>query len=142
MGERRTAADAEAAFYDAFERADLAAMTDLWAEDPSIVCIHPLGAVLTGPEEVNESWRQLFAQGPSLKFAPRPISQLETPEAATHIIYEFVSLPGEHGERPPLITTNSYRRINGNWHIVLHHASPHPDSFAPLDGAPKSEALH
>ncbi len=142
MGAWTTASDAEAAFYDAFERADVDAMTAIWADDPGVVCIHPLGAILTGPQEVHESWRQLFSQGPSLKFAPRPISQLQTRDAATHIIYEYINLPGENSERPPLITTNSYRRIDGNWQIVLHHASPHPDSFATLSGTPASEALH
>ena len=40
--------DAESAFYDAFERADLAAMMVVWAEDDDVVCVHPPGPRLTG----------------------------------------------------------------------------------------------
>ena len=38
-----TPQDAEAAFYEALERADLEAMMEVWAEDEEIVCVHPAG---------------------------------------------------------------------------------------------------
>src|SRR6185436_9085559 len=43
-----TAQDAEHAFYQAFERADLASMMAVWAEEDDIVCVHPGGARRTG----------------------------------------------------------------------------------------------
>ena len=39
-----SAAEVEAAFYDALHRADLEALMALWADDEEIVCIHPGGA--------------------------------------------------------------------------------------------------
>ena len=36
-----SAAEVEAAFYDALHRADLEALMALWADDEEIVCIHP-----------------------------------------------------------------------------------------------------
>ena len=59
--------DAETAFYDAFERADLAAMMAVWAESDDIVCIHPQGPRLAGFEAVRESWAQIFAGGAQLR---------------------------------------------------------------------------
>ena len=38
-----TAQDAENAFYEALERADLEAMMSVWAEDEEIVCVRPAG---------------------------------------------------------------------------------------------------
>src|SRR2546422_2607886 len=59
--------DAETAFYEAFERADLAAMMAVWAESDEIVCIHPQGPRLSGFEAVRESWAQNFAGGSQLR---------------------------------------------------------------------------
>src|SRR6202008_4839320 len=59
--------DAETAFYDAFERADVAAMMAVWAESDDIVCIHPQGPRLAGFEAVRESWAQIFAGGAQLR---------------------------------------------------------------------------
>ncbi|HSP00552.1 MAG TPA: nuclear transport factor 2 family protein, partial [Thioalkalivibrio sp.] len=38
----------EAAFYDAFERADMDVMREVWANDKGISCIHPGGERLDG----------------------------------------------------------------------------------------------
>ena len=43
-----TSRDAEQAFYAAFQKADLAEMMQVWADDDSIVCIHPMGPRLDG----------------------------------------------------------------------------------------------
>ena len=49
-----TAQDAETAFYDAFERADVAAMMAVWAEDDDVVCVHPSGPRLVGFEAAGD----------------------------------------------------------------------------------------
>ena len=56
-----TAQDAENAFYEALERADLEAMMSVWAEDEEIVCVHPSGPRLTGQDPVRESWRKILS---------------------------------------------------------------------------------
>jgi len=43
-----TAQDAENAFYEALERADLEGMMAVWSEDEEIVCVHPAGQRLAG----------------------------------------------------------------------------------------------
>ena len=58
-----TAQDAEAAFYEALERADLALMMAVWSEDEDIVCVHPGGPRLAGQDQVRASWRQILAGG-------------------------------------------------------------------------------
>src|SRR3990170_2101011 len=58
-----TPQDAETAFYEALERADLELMMAVWSEDEEIVCVHPGGSRLSGQDQVRESWRQIFAGG-------------------------------------------------------------------------------
>ena len=62
-----TAQDAENAFYEALERADLDTMMAVWSEDEEIVCVHPNGQRLAGQATVREAWRQMFAGGPSMR---------------------------------------------------------------------------
>ena len=62
-----TPEDAENAFYDAFERANIALMMAVWAETDDIVCIHPRGPRLTGFDAVRESWVQIFSGGSTLR---------------------------------------------------------------------------
>ena len=64
-----TAQDAEAAFYEALEKADLEAMMAVWADDDDIVCVHPGGMRLAGVEQVRESWRQIFSGGSTTRIS-------------------------------------------------------------------------
>ncbi len=62
-----TAQDAENAFYQALERADLDGMMAVWSEDEEIVCVHPAGQRLAGQQQVREAWRQMFAGGAGMR---------------------------------------------------------------------------
>jgi ketosteroid isomerase-like protein len=50
-------------FYEAFEAADLDAMSDLWEHSDRVSCVHPGWAVLRGWSAVSASWAAIF-QGP------------------------------------------------------------------------------
>ena len=126
-----TPQDAEAAFYEAFEKADLDAMMAVWADDDDIACVHPGGARISGVAQVRESWRQIFAGGQALRFRLRQQQSLNGMTFAVHSIYEQISIAGEAGARNPVITTNIYMRTENGWRMVVHHASaapPSPDS--------------
>ncbi len=47
---------ANAAFYDAFERRDIDAMSDVWRHDDRVVCTHPGWSTLHGWAKVGGSW--------------------------------------------------------------------------------------
>ena len=128
-----TPQDAESAFYEAFEKSDLEAMMDVWADDEEIVCVHPGGPRLTGTEQIRESWRQMFAGGQTLKFKLREQRALNGMTLVVHSVYEQISVGGEARVRNPVIATNVYLRTQDGWRMVVHHASPAPS-------APESEA--
>ena len=48
------------AFYAAFNRRDLAGMSDLWAQDMPCVCIHPGWRPIVGRDEILRSWEHIF----------------------------------------------------------------------------------
>ena len=133
-----TAQDAENAFYEALERADLEAMMAVWAEDEEIVCVHPAGMRLTGAEQVRESFRQMFASGANMRIH---ISQRVTASGmmvAVHSVHENITPAGETRPRPPIVATNVYLRSAAGWRMVVHHASPAPGPAAdPPAAGPK-----
>ena len=134
-----TPQETEAAFYEAFEKADLEAMMAVWADDEDIVCVHPGGLRLSGVAQVRESWRQVFAAGQTLRFRLRHQQSLNGMTFAVHSIYEQISIAGEAGARNPVITTNIYMRTENGWRMVVHHASPAPASpDAEAKRAPKT----
>lgn len=125
--------DAEAAFYEAIEKADLDAMMAVWSDDDEIVCVHPGGARLSGVAQVREAWRQIFAAGQTLRFRLRHQQSVNGMTLAVHSVYEQISVAGEARARNPVITTNIYMRTENGWRMVVHHASPAP-------AAPEAEA--
>jgi uncharacterized protein (TIGR02246 family) len=127
-----TPQDAEAAFYEAFEKGDLDAMMGVWADDDDIVCVHPGGPRLAGAEQVREAWRQIFAGGQNLRFRLRQQQTLNGMTLVVHSVYEQITVASEARARQPVIATNVYMRTENGWRMVVHHASPAP-------AAPESE---
>jgi ketosteroid isomerase-like protein len=116
---------AEAAFYQAFEKADLAAMMSVWADDEEIICVHPGGPRLVGMDAVRESWRQIFAGGPQLRFERRELRVHTGRMVSVHNLYERIIASGEL--RPHLVlATNIYLQGPSGWRMYMHHASPLP----------------
>lgn len=116
--------EAEAAFYRAFEEADLESMMAVWADDEDIVCIHPSGPRLCGPEQIRDSWRQLFRGGPSLRFSLTGRQLVNGATLAMSSLTENIQVIGEPGARHSVTTTNVYLLTTRGWRMLAHHASP------------------
>lgn len=118
--------EAEAAFYKAFESSDLEAMMAVWAADEAIVCVHPLGPRLEGPQQVAESWRRIFEGGSGLRFRITDARHLLGSDLVVHLVRENIAVLADHGRESTVLATNVYRRNADGWRMVLHHASPGP----------------
>jgi uncharacterized protein (TIGR02246 family) len=135
--------DAESAFYEAFERADLAAMMVVWAEGDEVVCVHPSGPRLSGFEAVRESWMQIFAGNVKLAVRVTEARRVDGPSVAVRSVVESITAPGT--EAPPQLVnaTNVYVLTDAGWRIAMHHASP-PEQAAAAeeDEASQPHTLH
>jgi ketosteroid isomerase-like protein len=116
--------EAEAAFYRAFEEADLESMMAVWADDEDIVCVHPSGPRLCGPEQIREGWRELFRNGPTLRFALSGRQLVNGGTLAVSSLMENIQVIGEPGVRHGVTTTNVYLLTTRGWRMLAHHASP------------------
>jgi len=121
-----TAQDAENAFYEALERADLEGMMAVWAEDEDIVCVHPTGPRLCGQDQVRESWARIFAGGAGPRVRISHQVALSAMMLAVHSVHENFSIEGDARTQVPVIATNVYLRTAAGWRMIVHHASPAP----------------
>lgn len=119
--------EAEAAFYDAFERGNLAAMMAVWAESDSVVCVHPRGPRLVGFEAVRESWVQIFAGGVSkLRVRATEVQRFDGQSVSVRALIEVLSVPGQSATQA-VCATNVYELTDAGWRMVVHHATPMPE---------------
>ena len=121
-----TPQDAEAAFYDALERADLDAMMAIWAEDEEVTCSHPGGARLAGFAAVREGWRQVFAGGRQASVRVTDAVRRQGILLALHSVHEHYSVSGEELARPPVIASNVFVRGAQGWRLLSRHAAAAP----------------
>ena len=127
-----TAQDAENAFYEALERGDLEAMMAVWAEDEEIICVHPTGPRLYGPDQVRESWAKIFAGGAGPRVHITQQVAVTGMMIAVHSVHENFTLEGDPRAQVPVIATNVYLRTAAGWRMIVHHASPAPLEAPPM----------
>jgi ketosteroid isomerase-like protein len=133
--------DAEKAFYDAFERASLEDMMNVWADDDAIVCIHPAGPRLLGRRAVEESWRQILEGGARLRFDIGDARTTIEGGIAVHCVHENIRHGTGFSERSLVLATNIYVSTQRGWRMMVHHASPAPVQ-QPAREVPPASRLH
>lgn len=138
-----TAQDAEAAFYEALEKADLEAMMEVWSEDDEIVCIHPGGPRLAGYEQVRESWTRIFGSGQRLVVRLTHAVQMVSGMIAVHSVHENITVPDDR-TNAVAVATNVFIRTSSGWRMLVHHSSPAVpvERGRPATGGEGSQTLH
>lgn len=123
-----TPQDAETAFYEALERADLEAMMAVWADDEEIICVHPGGPRLAGQEQIRESWRQIFAGAGGVRIHLTHSVAMQAMMVAVHSVQENASAPTDKRQAAAaiVVATNVYIRTAAGWRMIVHHASHAP----------------
>jgi len=137
-----TAEEAELAFYDALERADLPRLMQVWADDEEIVCVHPGGLRAVGLHAVKESWQEILVNG-GLSIRPSAPTVLHSMMSTVHSLVEEISVQGtEHTEVAHCYATNIYHKGPTGWRLVMHHASAAPAQAKAFDRLDTPGLLH
>ncbi len=122
----KTPEEAEAAFYEAIEQADIKALDEVWSSDDNIVCVHPGSSRIEGRRAVMDSYVELFSDAPILSFSIVDALYTGNESLAVHLVREEIELDGEVVSI--MVSTNIYHVEGDGWRMLLHHASPEPDS--------------
>lgn len=132
-----SAAEVEAAFYEALNRADIESLMALWAEDDEIVCVHPGGARLHGHAAIQQSWEAILERG-GLQIRPSQLHETHNLMSSVHTVIEGVTSTGG-SEAAHLVATNVYMKTPQGWRMVLHHVSVAP---GPVPAGHTGASLH
>jgi ketosteroid isomerase-like protein len=117
--------DANASFYDAFEKLDLSVMTSLWARSVTVTCLHPGWDMVVGHEAVMQSWRMIFEGTSEIRMRVEDPHVTAGPDHAWVVCREllFTTVQGSAVENV-MTATNTFVREEGVWRIAHHQAGP------------------
>ncbi len=112
-------------FYDAFNKSDIELMIGVWLNDSTSQCIHPGWDVLTGFKNIMTSWQKIFAAAQDLEIKLSNIDVTTSENLAWVTCQEnLFSIVSSGVQLSRVHSTNLFKKQNGQWKMVLHHASP------------------
>ena len=129
VAEHREVEAVNAAFYEAFETADLDAMQDLWLEDPDTLCVHPGALPVRGTSSINRSWALIMANTPYIQFFLTDV-EVSVLEGVASVTCTENVLTGDDSTGldafggAKAVATNVFVRTVDGWRLWIHHASP------------------
>jgi len=116
MDEREAILAANAAYYTAFGAGDFTRMSAIWA-DEDISCVHPGWPALVGRKPVIESYANILRNPQQERIEHHNDTALITGNDGRVFCLELVG-------GMALAVTNWFRRIDGQWRMIHHQASP------------------
>jgi len=118
---------ANTAFYRALESSVIERMDEVWAHDSWVRCVHPGWDMLTGWQQVRESWIMIFEGGQKMRASPSDVWVYISGDFAWVICTENITIFNESSfDSAQAAATNLFIRRDDRWLMVHHHASAIP----------------
>ena len=113
--------DANREFYEAFESRDLDRMSDIWAHDDRVSCVHPGWTALRGWAAVGSSWAAMFNGPQQLQFIVTEAEVVVAGDLAWVTCVE--NLLADDGSAT-IAALNIFERERNRWRMLAHHGAP------------------
>jgi len=125
MSDTQAVLAANQAFYRAFEKKDIEAMSRVWSKGTGSLCIHPGRGILKSWDQIGVSWAQIFKNTSYFEIETNII----TTEISGNLGYVVLSenlLQIVRGKRfeAQSMATNIFECMSQQWYLVHHHGSP------------------
>ena len=122
---KKNVIEANQRFYDSFNKNDIERMIEVWLNDSTSQCIHPGWDVLTGFENIMISWQKIFAAAQDLEIKLSHVEVTTSEDLAWVTCQEnLFSILSSGVQLSKVHSTNLFKKVNGEWKMILHHASP------------------
>ena len=100
-------------------------MIGVWLNDSTSQCIHPGWDVLNGFEPIMISWQKIFTAAQDLEIKLSHLEVTTSEDLAWVTCQEnLFSILSSGVQLSKVHSTNLFKNINGEWKMILHHASP------------------
>lgn len=114
-------------FYQAFNRGDLDLMKSVWAQNDFVTCIHPGWEVIRGFDIIIQSWENIFTGSENLEIKLSDIKVTGEGDMVWVSCQENLFALSMSGVQVSKVhATNLFENVEGQWKMVLHHASSVP----------------
>lgn len=123
--ERTELLEANKAFYRAFERKDIEAMSSVWSQGVATICIHPGWNALRGGKDIRNSWERIFKNTNYIEIETEILVTEIRGDLGYVVLIEnvFQVIDGRRTQAQSL-ATNIFERMAQKWYLVNHHGSP------------------
>lgn len=113
------------AFYRAFEKKDIEAMSLVWSQGTGSLCIHPGRNILRGWKDIRSSWETIFRNTNYMEIEIEVIStEIRENIAYLIVIEKVLQISVGRSVQAQSIATNIFERMASKWYLVHHHGSP------------------
>jgi ketosteroid isomerase-like protein len=127
-----TPQEAEDAFYDALEDADLERLMTVWAENDEVCCLLPMAPLVQGHAAVRDVFARVFSGGKGVSLNISHLCWIEAGDIAIHQVEEAVQgAPPNAPSPPPFYGTNIFLRNDSGWRLLIHQNAPTPPPVPP-----------
>jgi uncharacterized protein (TIGR02246 family) len=118
--------ESNAELYGAFESGDIDRMAALWDDVEDVTCVHPGWPLLRGRSSVLRSWSLIMANTSYIQFFLTDVAATVLGDTAVVTCTENIltSVEPDASGDSRAVATNVFRRRDGRWRLVVHHASP------------------
>jgi len=121
-----TPTDAEDAYYDAIDEADLEKMMAVWEDSPESTCLLPMRPMQNGTQAIRELWQPILDHEMRLNITVKHLQWIEQGDIAIHLLEELVTLSETGEPQPPIYALNVFRHGEEGWRLLTHFNSPAP----------------
>lgn len=123
--ERTELLTANEAFYRAFEKKDIEAMSAVWSQGTGSLCIHPGRTVIRGWKDIRGSWELIFKNTQYIEIDLEIITA-EVRDNVGYVILVEKLLQVSSGRKVQAqsIATNIFEKMASKWYLIHHHGSP------------------
>jgi ketosteroid isomerase-like protein len=127
MSNEESVKQANENFYKAFNRRDIDLMKATWLNDSASVCIHPGWGPLKGYEPIIKSWSDIFENSQNMEIRLSQVGVIFSDSLAWVSCQENLTIITSDGVQSSHVhATNLFQLGDGQWRIILHHASSTP----------------
>ncbi len=123
------AVSANESFYKAFNNRDIEAMKEVWGHIENTTCVHPGWPPLKGFEPILNSWAGIFENSGNMEIKISDVQVVASEDLAWVSCLENLYTIAERGVLvSKVFATNLFHLEGGSWKMIMHHASPVPET--------------
>ncbi len=113
------------AFYRAFEKKDIEAMSAVWSQGTGSRCIHPGRDAIRGWKDIRSSWELIFKNTKYIEIETDIITtEIRDNIAYVILVEKLLQISSGRSVQAQSMATNIFEHMGSSWYLVHHHGSP------------------